>query len=178
MGRGGSQRGLSTAASSPSIGLPSGLPADFEINRPQRGSRDGYFYLWLELNKQYGEITNSMQGGRYDPRIYRKVRHMIATITDDSLRLYAWNLLDGTLNQIKKDTHLMTVEQKNDAIMDLCDVILGEVWSFYDQFMGVTHRLRVGTATPPDSKENDIDVGVIESPVGTPESTEVVEELI
>ena len=155
-----------------------GLPADFEVNRPQRGSRDGYFYLWLELNKQYGEITNSMVGGRYDTRIYRKIRHMISTITDDSIRLYAWNLLDGTIHQIKNDKSLTTAEQKNDAIMDTCDIILGEVWSFYDQFMGVTHRLRMGNASPPEGQEeNDDGVGVIESPVGVPEPTEVAEDI-
>lgn len=153
-----------------------GLPADFEINRPQRGSRDGYFYLWLELNKQYGEITNSMKSGGYDPRIYRKVRHMIATITDDSIKLYAWNLLEGTIHNIKTDKTLDTPAKQGEAIMDTCDIILGEVWSFYDQFMGVTHRLRMGNANPPPGSEDD-EVGVVESPVGVPDPTDVIEDV-
>ena len=117
-----------------------------------------------------------MQPGKYDPRIYRKIRHMIATITDDGIRLYAWNLLDGTLNQIKKDKLLITSDQKNDAIMDTCDIILGEIWAFYDQYMGVSHRLRMGNANPPPGTEDDNEeVGYIESPVGTPGPTDVIE---
>lgn len=162
---------------SPSKPQPSAgaLPQDFDVNRPQRGARDGYFYLWIELNKQYGDICNSMDGGRYDPRLYRKIRHMIGTITDDSIRLYAWNLLDGAINNIKNDTTLQTDSQKHEALMDICDVMLGEIWSFYDQFMGVTHRLRMGNTRPPNEDDEDI-VGVVESATGMPEPTEVIEE--
>jgi hypothetical protein len=151
-----------------------GLPEGFDVNRPMRGSKDGYFFLWLDLNKQYGEIANSMDKENYDPRLYRKIRHMIATITDDSIRLYAWNLLDGTIHQIEKDTKLDTPQKKNKAIMDTCDIILGEIWSFYDQFVGVTHRLRLGNADAPPGSEDDYGDGVSESPVGVPEQTDVV----
>jgi hypothetical protein len=152
------------------------LPNDFDVNRPMRGSKDGYFYLWLDLNKQYGEIANSMTG-KYDPRIYRKIRHMIATITDDSIRLYAWNLFDSTMNNIQNDPKLSTESMKNDAIMDMCDILLGEIWSFYDQFVGVSHRLLVGNAKPPEGTEDDDGSRVSESPVGVPESTDVIEDL-
>lgn len=150
------------------------LPPDFDVNRPQRGSRDGYFYLWIELNKQYGEIVNSMDDGRYDPRIYRKIRQMIATITDDSIRLYAWNLLDKTIYTIKTDSSYKTEKERHEAIMDTCDIILGEIWAFYDQFMGVTHRLRMGNTRPPDESEDEA-IGVVESATGMPEPTEVIE---
>ncbi len=151
------------------------LPQDFDVNRPMRGSKDGYFYLWLDLNKQYGEIANSMTS-KYDPRIYRKIRHMIATITDDSIRLYAWNLLDGTMNQIENDPKLKSESAKNDAVMDMCDVILGEIWSFYDQFVGVSHRLLVGNAKAPTTEEEDENgkARTIESPVGVPSPTDVI----
>ncbi len=151
------------------------LPQDFDVNRPMRGSKDGYFYLWLDLNKQYGEIANSMTS-KYDPRIYRKIRHMIATITDDSIRLYAWNLLDSTMHQIENDPKLKSESAKNDAVMDMCDVLLGEIWSFYDQFVGVSHRLLVGNAKAPTSEEEDEngDAGTIESPVGVPSPTDVI----
>jgi len=151
------------------------LPQDFDVNRPMRGSKDGYFYLWLDLNKQYGEIANSMTS-KYDPRIYRKIRHMIATITDDSIRLYAWNLLDSTMNQIENDPKLKSESAKNDAVMDMCDILLGEIWSFYDQFVGVSHRLLVGNAKAPTYEEEDEngDAGTIESPVGVPSPTDVI----
>lgn len=142
-----------------------------------RGSRDGYFFLWLDLNKKYAEIVVSMENKRYDPRLPRIIRQMIATITDDSIRLFAWNMFDKTINQIRNDKSLKTEESKTDLIMDMCDILLGELWAYYDQFMGVTHRLRAGEATPPQGMEEDEEsIGSIESPVGVPAPEDVIDD--
>lgn len=140
---------------SPESGPPGGkspeLPSDFDINRPQRGARDGYFYLWIELNKQYGEIINTMPSGRYDPRLKRKVRQMIATVVDDNVQLKCWNMFEGAIHNINNDTTLKTTDERNEVIMDICDIVVGQIWSFYDQFMGVSHRLLAGNAKAPAS---------------------------
>lgn len=160
----------------PSQGIKPDLPGDFDINRPQRGARDGYFYLWIELNKQYGEIINTMQTGRYDPRIKRKVRQMIATVVDDNTQLWLWNVFEGALHNITTKPGMrfdekekewvevkLTAEEKNELIMDLCDLIVGQIWAFYDQFMGVSHRLKMGNARPPETTaEEDMPVKMAE----------------
>ena len=171
------------AAPAPSV--KPGLPEGFDVNRPQRGARDGYYQLWLEMNKEYMKIIANMGDKRYDARIPRMVRHMIASITDDSIRLYAWNLFDSTMYNIRKKTPELSVEERSELIMDMCDVILGEIGAFYDQFAGVTHRLRMGNAKPPEGMEDDngelpaSSEGTTSpeesSPFGVPDPTDVVD---
>jgi len=130
-----------------------GLPEGFDVKRPQRGARDGYYYEFIELNKAYSRIIESMQG-TYDPRLRRIVRQMIGTVVDDNLQIFLWNLIDGIEHNIDKDTSLKP-EARNNAKMDLCDLILGQISSYYDQFVGVTHRLKAGVATPPPGSNDD-----------------------
>jgi hypothetical protein len=170
-----------------STGKPQqGRPDDFEVNRPMRGAKEGYTWRWFDLDREYSKIISNMGDKRFDQRIPRLTRHMISTITDDNIKLYLFNLYDKAMDDIRKDKTLKTEQERADLIMDICDVFVGEVWSFYDQFAGVTHRLRVGNANPPPGTEEPVEsdaidldgevAGAIESPVGVPGRYDVIYE--
>jgi hypothetical protein len=156
------------------------LPENFDVNRPMRGAKDGYMWRWFDLDRDYSRIISNMADKRYDQRIPRLTRHMISTVVDDNIRLYLFNLYDKTMNNIQNDPELGTEQKKADAIMDACDWFIGEIWAFYDQFTGVTHRLRVGNAKGPDETKSEIIeasdevAGTIESPVGVPGREDIV----
>lgn len=112
-----------------------------EMNTPQRGSKDGYLQLFFLSRQQLGRIIENMQAVT-DPRIVVYTRFMISSITDDTLRADAEDLFEEELVKIEKLE--ISNDKKGEMRLQLCMQIQGDIVAFYDQFLGISHRLRVG----------------------------------
>ena len=113
-----------------------------EINSPQRGSKDGYLQLFFISRQQLGRIIEQTQGVS-DPRVLMYTKFMISSITDDELRGKAWEFLNEGLEKINDEP--WSAEEKSKAIFNLCIELQGHISAFYDQFLGITHRLKAGS---------------------------------
>jgi hypothetical protein len=119
------------------------------LEKPERGAKDGYLNTWY--NERRGLDSVILQSnGISDHRIRLYVRAMISGIVDDDIRAKALQYFDDKIKEIRemKDDEtkrLLSVEEQNQLIADFCcGEMAGHVSSFYDQFVGVSHRLRLG----------------------------------
>lgn len=113
-----------------------------EMNSPQRGSKEGYLQLFFISRQQLGRIIETSTSIT-DKRIIMYTRFMISSITDDGLRAQAEDELDLLLKEIAdKD---ISNEERAEQTFVVCMRLQGDIVAFYDQFLGITHRLRIGT---------------------------------
>jgi hypothetical protein len=113
------------------------------VDKPERGAKEGY------LSKYYNE-SNALNGviresnGISDHRIRLMTLKMIAGITDDTIRAQAFGYFEMRINKIN-DTPGISADEKNQLIANFCcGEMQGHIVSFYDQFLGITHRLKLG----------------------------------
>jgi hypothetical protein len=114
------------------------------LDKPQRGAKDGYLQLFFVSRQQMGRIISDAEGGVTDNRIVTYTKYLISSITDDTIRKTVMTVYKERLDAIKKQKDLGN-EAKFEQIMDVSMEILGDVTAFYDEFLGITHRVRIGT---------------------------------
>ena len=112
-----------------------------EMNSPQRGSKEGYLQLFFISRQQLGRIIENMQSIT-DPRVVTYTRFMISSIPDDELRIKAEDEFEAAMSEINKKS--ISNEAKAEEKLIFCMQIQGDIVAFYDQFLGITHRLRIG----------------------------------
>jgi hypothetical protein len=118
------------------------------LEKPERGARDGYLTTWYNERRGLDSVI-VQSNGISDHRIRLYVRAMISGIVDDDIREKALQYFDDKINAIKaeKDENgrLLSTDEQNQKIADFCcGEMAGHVSSFYDQFVGVSHRLKLG----------------------------------
>jgi hypothetical protein len=113
------------------------------LEKPERGAKEGY------LSKYYNE-SNALNGviresnGISDHRIRLMTLKMIAGITDDTIRAKAFDYFEMRINKIN-NTPDISADEKNQLIANFCcGEMQGHIIAFYDQFLGITHRLKLG----------------------------------
>ena len=118
-------------------------PDNIMLDKPERGSKDGYLQTFNNMRMQFGKIIVESNGVS-DHRIRLYTLSAISTVTDDNLRKTMFDYFQQEIEKINKLD--IGVDERNQRIADFC---VGEMWgqitSFYDQFLGITHRLRLGT---------------------------------
>jgi len=125
---------------------------ELELSSPLRDGPQGYMATWymayLNLNRL---IASPDMQGYTDPRIEMSVRHHITLITDDAKRQDAIDMLEEEIKRLVKlgDSN----EERGRALFIACMNIEGAIAGWFDEFMGVSHKLTVGIATPPPDKE-------------------------
>ena len=118
------------------------------LEKPERGAKDGYLTTWYNERRGLDSVI-VQSNGISDHRIRLYVRAMISGIVDDDIRKQALKYFDNTIKEIKNtkgdDGRLLSVDEQNQMIADFCcGEMAGHVSSFYDQFVGVSHRLKLG----------------------------------
>lgn len=122
-------------------------PKSFNLNRPEGTAKDEYLYLWqtFRLNLSHLLSTGDL---KYDPRVVNVVRDMIALIAHDNIRRKAEDQFQKALDFVNaeygKDGRGLDLAEKNDNIMRVCMVMVGSITSYFDQFKGLAHQLKVG----------------------------------
>lgn len=112
------------------------------LDKPERGAKDGYLTMFFQMNVQMGRLISD-SNGISDPRIRMYTLKMISTITDDQIRKRAYDTFNARLQQIREEGG--DVDIQNQKICDFCvGEMQGHITSWFDQFIGITHRLRLG----------------------------------
>ena len=116
---------------------------DVEIEKPQRGSKDGYLDSFYNASHALNTVIKE-SNGISDHRIRLMTLKMIAGITDDTIRDKAFDYFFSEIEKIN-NTPGWSAEKKNQEIADFCcGKMQGHIISFFDQFLGITHRLKLG----------------------------------
>ncbi|HOB44227.1 MAG TPA: hypothetical protein PKV78_13600 [Methanoculleus thermophilus] len=112
-----------------------------DLGIPTRGSKEGYLGLYFISRQQLGNIIGNLQGVT-DQRLEIFTRFMISSITDRETRE---ELLEKLNEELEKARDLRDVEERGRAAMVAYMDVIGDVTEWYDEFLGITHRLVIGT---------------------------------
>ena len=112
------------------------------LDKPQRGAKDGYLQLFFVSRQQMGRIISDENTGVTDHRIVTYTKYLISSITDDEIRFTIMKKYKDGLLEIKHKPE--NNEVKFGEVVDLSMEVLGDVTAFYDEFLGITHRLKLG----------------------------------
>lgn len=112
------------------------------LDKPQRGAKDGYLQLFFVSRQQMGRIISDENTGVTDHRIVTYTKYLISSITDDEIRFTIMKKYKENLAEIKQRP--IDNQAKFGEIVDVSMEILGDVTAFYDEFLGITHRLKLG----------------------------------
>jgi hypothetical protein len=113
----------------------------FFSEKPQRGAKEGYLASYFNERGQMSRIIAETNGV---DRIRLMTLKMIAGITDDKIRADTFEYFNKTIEAINATND--SANEKNQKINDFCcGEMQGHINAFYDQFIGVTHRLKLGT---------------------------------
>ena len=116
-----------------------------EIDKPQRGAKDGYLQAYFQASQQMNRVI-AESNGISDHRIRLLTLKMIAGITEDGIRKQVLEFFDTEIAKIE-NTSGLSADEKNQQIANFCcGEMQGHIVAWYDQFMGITHRLRLGEA--------------------------------
>lgn len=111
------------------------------LDKPQRGAKDGYLQLFFINRKQFLEFLIN-ENGDDGERVITLTRYMISAVTDDQIRDNLKQKLDKEIAEIQKRS--MDNAAKHRELIKVAMDIQGDITAFFDEFLGVTHRLRVG----------------------------------
>ena len=112
------------------------------IDKPERGAKEGYFTMFINSNQQMNRVI-AESNGISDHRIRLLTLKMIGGITDDTIRFQMFKYFNDKISEIKATNR--SIEEQNQEIADFCcGEMQGHIMAFYDQFIGVTHRLKLG----------------------------------
>ena len=114
---------------------------ELTLGTPKRGAKEGYLMLFFSARASLGNIIAQMEDAT-DPRFLMFTKFLISSITDDDIRDVIWKKLEKKLQEI--DAGAGTNEDKAKKRNDFCMEILGDVTAFYDEFMGISHTIRIG----------------------------------
>jgi len=115
-----------------------------ELDRPTRGAKDGYLQLFFISRQQLGRIISDPDGAVTDQRIITYTKFLISSITDDDIRDQVKEMYAEKIQAIKAEK--LDNETRHEKMVDATMDVLGDVTAFYDEFLGITHRLKVGIA--------------------------------
>jgi hypothetical protein len=120
-----------------------------QIDKPERGSKDGYLQTFFNTSLQMNRLI-AEGNGISDPRIRLFTLKMISSITDDVIRKTAFDYFFQQIDTIMvmKDPisgKLLSMDERNQKIADFCcGEMQGHITAWYDEYMGITHRLKLG----------------------------------
>jgi hypothetical protein len=111
------------------------------LEKPQRGSKEGYLQSYFNAQGQMNRIIAETNGV---DRIRLMTLKMISGMTDDTIREQAFVYFNAEIEKINSTSK--SADEKNQEINDFCcGRMQGHITSFYDQFLGISHRLKLGS---------------------------------
>lgn len=119
---------------------------EFDLGVPQKGAKEGYLQTFFNNRMQIAHTIMQMQGVT-DFRIEVMTMFVISGITDAKKRKAITDELENDLEAIKSGGGDM--DERGRRILMRCMKAMGDVSSWFDEFMGITHRLSVGIGGTP-----------------------------
>lgn len=118
---------------------PGGIE-DFDFGTPQRGTKEGYLTTFFNNRMHVAHLITQYQGIS-DIRIQIMTMYLISTITDDTERKKLSDAFQSDLEAVEGEK---TAEKRALKANRVCMEYMGKVSSWYDEFLGITHRLTFG----------------------------------
>jgi hypothetical protein len=113
-----------------------------EFDRPTRGSKEGYLMLHFNARQQLGRIIADPEQQPGNNRIVTFTKYMISSITDDEIRENIRVKYQTGLDELKRED--LSNEDRHERTINISMEILGDITAFYDEFLGISHRLKIG----------------------------------
>jgi len=116
-----------------------------DLGAPMRGSKDGYlqhFFISRQIFMQKLATATSIR----DPFISLNTGYLISSVTDADARedLYKKKreYYEQKLQELNSDDP--SEEEKAQALAEACMMVLGDVTSWFDEFLAITHSQTYG----------------------------------
>ena len=124
------------------------LADSITVDKPERGSKDGYLQTYFNTSLQMNRLI-AEGNGISDPRIRLLTLKMISGIADDGIRKktldYFFQKITDIMQEKDSAGKLLSMEERNQKIADFCcGEAQGMILAWYDEYMGITHKLRLG----------------------------------
>ena len=109
------------------------------LSLPQKEGKAGYLTSFLIARNEIIHIIKSIQG-KYDARLIYAVKVLIGFVDEDAYRRELYKRFNDRIREIN-ETRDTTAEAKAEAIMDEATFIIGEITSYFDRVVGLSHKL-------------------------------------
>jgi len=118
----------------------SGGSGPINLGIPMRGTKDGYLQNYFQTRQTFAQMLVNVDNVR-DPRITLYTDFLISGITDakdrELLYLMKADYYKKQINELDDDDP--SEEQKGVALATACMRVLGDVSSWFDEFLAITH---------------------------------------
>ena len=111
------------------------------LSLPQKEGKAGYLTSFLiARNEIIGIIKNSNSG--YDRRIIFAVKALIGFIDEDEYRYALYKKFNDRVSEINAMVET-GADERSDMVMDEALFLIGEITSYFDRVIGLSHGLEV-----------------------------------
>lgn len=128
--------------------------AGIDLGAPLRGGKDGYLQSYFMARQIFAQML-ATTGTIKDPRISIYTDFLISMITDreDREQIYAQKsqYFKENLNGLADPSE----DEKAQATAEACMKVLGDVTSWFDEFLAITHRQTYGVCGIQPGEEED-----------------------
>jgi hypothetical protein len=125
----------------------------FDLHRPVGAAKDEYLMQWRDVYSTVFDLIKNNQNRAFNNDLLVAVRFSLSLIAHDHLRrkaeLYFDYAIEFTLSKHNRKWDegkfvSLTVEEKNNQILQICAITLGNLTAYVDQFRGLAHTLKIG----------------------------------
>lgn len=130
--------------------------AVIDLGAPLRGSKDGYLQHFFISRQIFAQILAEVTSTR-DPKISLYTDYMISSVTDEDDRkeLYLKKAAYYQENLDALDSDDPTEEEKATALAEACMKVQGDITSWFDSFLAITHSQTYGVCGALPGEEED-----------------------
>lgn len=125
----------------------------FDLHRPVGAAKDEYLMQWRDVYSTVFDLIKNNQNHQFNNDLLMACRFSLSLIAHDHLRrkaeLYFDFAIDFTLSKQNRKWEdgrfvSLTVDEKNNQVMKICAITLGNLTAYVDQFRGLAHTLKIG----------------------------------
>ena len=110
------------------------------LSLPQKEGKAGYVLSFLMARSEMMQIIKSMTRVD-DPRIVNAAKLLIGFVDEETYRRDLFKRFNDRISEINKGSE--TALEKQHLILDEALFVVGELTSYFDRAVGLSHRLEV-----------------------------------
>lgn len=126
---------------------------EISLNMPRKSSHDVYLILVSNTLSAYKQIIFTLSGVT-DPRVIPATRQCILQIIDDDIRSKLLRALARGIDYVESRTDLDPA-QKGSLTIEICQNAVAQVYSYLDEFIGLSKVNAIVSMTSVPTKEEE-----------------------
>ncbi len=129
--------------------------ASIDLGAPLRGGKDGYLQHFFITRQNFSQLLTSIPSIR-DPRISLFTDFMISSVTDEDTREELYGKKQQYYDELIEalDDH-PTEDEKALCLAQACMKVLGDITSWFDDFLAITHSQTFGVCGELPGEDED-----------------------